>query len=146
MDILPATGKRSSASYIPAGLLVFAIIMTISISLPKAAQTQVASPRGDHLKAEARELLQAINGVGNSCSTVTRTFLRGVDRATPAVYWSAACFNGANYQVRVTIDRVRITDCALASLDQAACFSPLTASATPPDEKNTVFREATRPE
>ena len=144
MDSLSTPGKRKSAGYTRAVLLL--MIMTVAISLPKAAQTHVASPRGDQLKPEARELLLAINGVGDLCGVVTRTFLRGVDRATPAVYWSAACSNGANYQIRVTMDRVRITDCAQVDFDQAACFSPLSESTMLLDEKNTVFREATRPE
>lgn len=144
MNRLSAVEKRRSARYTKLALLL--MIMTVAISLPKAAQTRVASPKGDQLKPEARELLLAINGVGNLCGVVTKTFLRGVDRATPAVYWSAACSNGANYKIRVTMDRVRITDCAQVNLDQAACFSPLTESTMKLDDKNTVFREATRPE
>ena len=144
MDTSSAPAKARSTRYTKATLLL--LIMTVAISLPKAAQTQVASPKGDQLKPEARELLLAINGVGNLCGVVTKTFLRGVDRATPAVYWSAACSNGANYKIRVTMDRVRIIDCAQVNLDQAACFSPLTESAMKLDDKNTIFREATRPE
>jgi hypothetical protein len=120
------------------------MVVTIASSLPKAATA--TSPQRDHVKAEARELLMAINGVGNSCGAVTRVLLRGVDREKPAVYWSAACSNGANYQLRVTIDRVRVADCALLKLGPTECFSTLTASAILLDEKNTTFREATRPE
>jgi hypothetical protein len=144
ISITGEAAEERQRDYFPS-LVMFAMIMTIYISLPKAAQ-HVASPHGDHLKPEARELLQAINGVGDSCGIVTRTFLRGVDRAKPTVYWSAACANGKSYQIRVTADRVRITNCGLANLSEALCFAPLTTSTTPFDETNTVFREATRPE
>jgi hypothetical protein len=80
------------------------------------------------------------------CGTVTKAFLRGVERATPAVYWGAACSNGATYQVRVTIDRVRVTDCTRLNAGPTECFSPLTESALLLDKNNTAFREATRSE
>jgi len=88
----------------------------------------------------------AINGVGDTCGAITRTFLRGVERRTPAVFWAVACSNGAAYQVRVTIDRVRVTDCALLTPARTDCFSPLTEAAILQDKQNTTFREATRSE
>ena len=145
MDITRTRSKRKLTA--AAGLFAVAVVMTISASLPKAApQTQSAISRSAHQKLEARQLLMAINGVGNTCGAVTRAFLRGVERATPAVFWGVACSNNATYQVRVTADRVRVTDCRLLSAEPTQCFSPLTESAILQDKNNTAFREATRSE
>jgi hypothetical protein len=145
MDILRTRSTRKTTA--AAGLFAVAVVMTISASLPKAApQTLSTSSRSAHQKLEARQLLMAINGVGDTCGAVTRAFLRGVERATPAVFWGAACSNGATYQVRVTADRVRVTNCTLLNAEPTACFSPLTESAILLDKKNTAFREATRSE
>jgi len=144
MNILRTRSKRKLT--FAAGLCVLAVTMTISSSLAKAAsQSQTVSP-GDHRKLEARQLLMAINGVGDTCGAVTRVFLRGVERATPAVFWGVACSNNATYQVRVTADRVRVTDCARLQPEGTECFSPLTDAAVQLDKKNTAFREATRSE
>ena len=144
MDIVATRKPLRSAGYTAAGLFVVAMVLTIASSLPKAAT--VTSPQRDHAKLAARQLLMAINGVGDSCGAISRAFMRGVDRAVPAVYWSAACSNGVTYQVRVTVDRVRVTDCALLTGEEAGCFSPLTESAILVDKNNTVFRESTRSE
>jgi hypothetical protein len=145
MDIFRTSSKRRVTA--AAGLFVVAVVMTLSTSLPKAAsQTQAPASQRDHQKLEARQLLMAINGVGDTCGAVTRVFLRGVERATPAVFWGVACSNHATYQVRVTADRVRVTDCARLQSDRTECFSPLTEAAILMDNNNTAFREATRSE
>ena len=145
MDILRTSSKRRVTA--AAGLFIVAVVMTLSTSLPKAAsQTQAPTSPRDHQKLEARQLLMAINGVGDTCGAITRVFLRGVERATPAVFWGVACSNNATYQVRVTVDRVRVTDCARLQTERTACFSPLTDEAILLDKKNTAFHEATRSE
>jgi len=144
VDVTRFRSRRKATA--AAGVFAVAVAMTISASLPKAAQTQSTSSRSDHQKLEARQLLMAINGVGNSCGAVTRAFLRGVERATPAVFWGVACSNNATYQVRVTADRVRVTDCTLLNAAPTECFSPLTEAAILQDRNNTAFREATRSE
>lgn len=145
MDITRTRSTRKAA--VIAGLFAVAMVTTISASLPKAApQAQSTSSRSAHQKLEARQLLMSINGVGDACGAVTRVFLRGVERATPAVFWGVACSNNATYQVRVTADRVRVTDCAQLQAERTECFSPLTDAAIQLDKKNTAFREATRSE
>ena len=139
MDILRTGYKRKVV--LVAAILVVAAIMGVTSSLAKTAR---ATRERDQMKEQARELRMAINGVGNSCSAISRVFLRGVDRAVPAVYWGAACSDGQNYHVRVTSDRVRVTDCALLISGATECFSPLTQSAILLDRKNTAFREAPR--
>ena len=138
--------RRGRKIPVVAGLLAAAIVLTIFSSLPKAAQTESIEQGRNRVKAQKRELLEAINGVGHACTAVSRVFLRGVDRAVPSVYWGAGCSNGSSYQVRVTSDRVRITDCTRLTAGAAECFSPLTEAAILLDVKNSNFREAMRPE